>query len=105
MYRCLAAAFLVALAACDTPPIAWTDPVIIGSPVAPARLIFDSAGQSRLIRDTMPAVNPPAARGLCRSSVRIARGSVHLYAAWWAVRPDSSAILYAAPSSDSGKTW
>jgi hypothetical protein len=45
------------------------------------------------------------APGLCAGSVRATRGTHELHAAWWSVRRDSSAGLYAATSNDSGRTW
>lgn len=42
---------------------------------------------------------------MCPDSFRTAVGQHDLYGVWWSVRPDSSAILYAAVSDDSGATW
>jgi hypothetical protein len=51
---------------------------------------------------------PPDSVGLvrCRGSfaVAVARRS-DTYGVWWALRPDSSALLMAAYSSDSGRSW
>ena len=99
-------------AACERPPIDWGDPVLMAAePPTPApnleypRLTIDSTGQPHFVPGYAPPVQPPAAQGLCASSLRTIRGSAHLYAAWWAVRPDSSAVLYIGSSSDSGRTW
>jgi hypothetical protein len=95
-------ALLMALAACDVSPVEWNDPSIAAG--TDGRLTIDSAGQPRFV----PHVATPAApseKGLCASSLQFARGATHLYAAWWSVRPDSSAVLYSAQSGDSGATW
>lgn len=95
---------LIALAACDTPPVEWGDPAT--APADPGtRLTIDQAGQPRFAKDTSPEVVAPAVPGLCATSLRLVRGSSHLFAVWWSVRPDSSAALYSAQSQDSGKTW
>jgi hypothetical protein len=98
-------ALLTALAACDTSPVEWTDPVPAAQGAAAGRLTIDASGQPRFVNDSVSAATVPGAPGLCRSSLRLARGSSHLYAAWWSIRPDSSAVLYSAPSADSGATW
>jgi hypothetical protein len=42
----------------------------------------------------------------CLESIRIARaGERDVYAVWWAPRPDSTAVLFAARSSDGGQSW
>src|SRR6185503_15195095 len=105
MRRSLAVAVLLALTSCDTAAITWTDPAVITSPATGARLVIDAQGSAAFVPDSQPNVTVPDAPGLCRSSLRIARGSSHVYAVWWGVRPDSSGVLYAASSADSGKTW
>jgi hypothetical protein len=54
----------------------------------------------------LPATFPAApATGLCPTSVRIARGrGAERVAAWWAERPDRSAVLWSARSAD-GTAW
>src|SRR4051812_9064737 len=93
----------VAVAACDAPPVEWSDPQVIPD-AGGSRLVLDSAGEARFIPDSSPAPSISAA-GACRSSVRAARGKTQLRAVWWSVRPDSSAGLYMAASADSGRTW
>jgi hypothetical protein len=75
-------------AACDKPDILWDDPV--PAPQADARA-------------ALPA--PPALPGMCANTVSTARGVTKNFAAWWRVRPDSSAVLLLASSPDSGRTW
>lgn len=93
---------LLALAACDAPPIDW-DPTITPANQG-SRLVVDSAGKAGFFRDTAPAPAVPLP-GVCSSSVRAAWGTTRLRAVWWGVRADSSAVLYLAASPDSGHTW
>lgn len=102
--RVLLALFL-ALTACETSPVEWRDPEP-APPGAPAgRLVIDSSGEPRFVDEHAAVAAAPTATGLCTSSLQMARGSSHVFAAWWSVRPDSSAVLYSASSADSGVTW
>jgi hypothetical protein len=76
------------LAACEEAPIEWSAVTYPGT--------RDSLVVPRL---TLPATT------LCEQSVRVARGPNLLYATWWSVRPDSSAVLVVARSNDEGRTW
>jgi hypothetical protein len=96
---------LMALAACDTSPVEWSDPMPAARQSASATLTIDTAGQPRFAADSVAAASAPAAPGICASSLRYAHGSSHLYATWWSARADSSAVLYSASSADSGTTW
>jgi hypothetical protein len=93
---------MLAGAACDAPPVEWGDPVAIAVPPN-SRLVVD-AGQPRFVPDSSAAqsVHLP---GACQASIRGAWSATHVRAVWWGVRADSSAVLYMAASSDSGKTW
>lgn len=91
--------------ACDTPPVEWSDPTPIDGPAVPSHLTLTATGQPRMVADSAPVGTVPADPALCRSSLQTVRGSARLYAVWWSVRRDSSAVLDAAWSSDSGKTW
>jgi hypothetical protein len=93
---------VLALAACDSPPIAWKDPVATAHPADSARLAVDTSGNVRYVIDTIGA-KPPVTP--CAASVRLARGTTRTFAVWWAVRKDSSANLVVASTADSGKTW
>jgi hypothetical protein len=93
------------LAGCDAPPIEWSEPLEITVPSGESRLIVDASGHPGFAPDSILAVTAPQVPGLCRSTLTTVAGTVHLFAAWWSVRPDSSAILYSAASADSGKTW
>ena len=98
-------ALLVVLAGCGPEPVAWSDPKPIAPADGPSRLVVDSAGAARFVPDTLrPATTPPAA-GLCTTTLRTSQGRSVLFASWWGVRADSSAVLYLARSSDGGRAW
>jgi len=95
----------VTFAACDTPPIDWTDPVAVPAEQGKGnRLVVDTAGNARFVTDSSAevSINVP---GVCPASIRTARGATSFRAVWWGVRPDSNAVLFMAVSRDSGKTW
>lgn len=96
-----AAAF--AVAACDKPPVEWTDPASIAQPSAPSRLDF-AAGVPQFVVDSAPTEVLPASIGRC-DRVISRSGLRKSAAAWWSVRSDSSAVLYVSASADSGRTW
>jgi hypothetical protein len=94
------------VAACSGDDIAWTDPLTMSTASDDARLTVDSKGRARLVADTSVSATPSIDRAACASSVRAARlDDGTLAATWWALRPDSSAVLFAALSSDGGKSW
>ncbi|HVZ78567.1 MAG TPA: sialidase family protein [Gemmatimonadaceae bacterium] len=102
-----AVVILVAGAACAGPaPVAWQDATVIAASTPPAaQVAFDSAGGVTFAVRPVPPGAPdfPAA---CRASIRFAQDEAGTwYAAWWAVRPDSSAGLWASRSDDGGRTW
>lgn len=98
---------LALMAACEKPPIEWKDPLPIATPSTAAKLVVDSAGRARFIPiDSL--MSAPAGRPtepLCPASLRLTPGTVHLFAAWWRTRSDSSAVLRIARSADAGRTW
>lgn len=93
------------LEACDKPPVAWNDPVSISAPTGIADLVIDSSNAAHFAAEPRAPQTLPGAAGMCTASVRTAPGTARLYSVWWNVRPDSSAVLYSASSSDSGATW
>jgi hypothetical protein len=95
----------LAVSACDTAPIEWSDPIAVSAPDANARLRVDSAGVISFAVDSTTVMPPPAGARMCRTSLRTAVGTKAVYAAWWSVRPDSSAVLYSSRSEDRGKSW
>lgn len=91
---------------CTSAPVAWDAAVTRGGDVLPGRLVLDG-GAARFTSDTAMLVAPSIA-GACAGSVRVAlagASGVERYVAWWAPRPDSSAALVAARSTDSGRSW
>lgn len=92
------------MSACSAPPIEWDEPVALPAELSGApRLAFDA--QNRLVAAPSPPVAAPAPPGQCLASVRLARDTTgQWYAAWWALRPDSTADLVVAYSAD-GVKW
>ena len=97
------------LTGCDKPFVDWGDPEPIATVAGdrPATLTVDSTGAARFVAETSTArITPPTpAPGTCEHSLQTARGTVHAFAGWWSVRPDSSAALYVARSVDGGQSW
>jgi hypothetical protein len=96
-------AVAIAAAACDKAPVEWTDPVSIAQPAASSRLEI-AGGSPRFVADSAPMDVLPATIGRCDRVVSHS-GPGKSAAAWWSVRPDSSAVLYVSASADSGRAW
>jgi hypothetical protein len=105
--RWSALAAALAIAGCEKAPITWNDPVAIVQPAGATRLVVDANGRAKFTVDSLhdPDATTPPSSGLCQTSLVHAAGKSRLFAAWWSVRRDSSAALYAAASPDAGKTW
>lgn len=89
-----AAAVLVCVQiACSAPPVSWGE---VAYPSAPP---LGQPGPATPVATV--AIPPDACSGSLRTST--ARGA--LYGAWWRIRPDSSAVLMAGRSTDTGETW
>lgn len=97
--------FVALLVACDAPPIEWSEPVLAVVDAANTQLSVDSAGHTTFVTRAPISVTPPTAAGLCAATLQAVPSPAHVYAVWWSVRPDSSAILYAASSADSARSW
>lgn len=94
------------LGACDSSDLSWTDPRPLAPAASEGRLVVDAQGRTRLVPDSALTIRPPRTPGMCASSVRMAaQMDSSIVAVWWAVRPDSSAVLEAALSSDRGAHW
>ncbi|HEV8218569.1 MAG TPA: hypothetical protein VGP95_22115 [Gemmatimonadaceae bacterium] len=96
---------LAVLAGCEPDPVVWGDPKPIGPADGRSRLIVDTAGVARFVADTVRPSTLPAVAGLCAETLRTSQGRSLLFASWWGVRPDSSAVLYLANSPDGGRSW
>ncbi len=95
---------VLTLAGCDSPPIQWGDPVEIGGSERVA-LVVDTGGHVRADSLTAAGSHMPVPAGGCAESMRATMGAHAMRAAWWGLRKDSAAVLYAAGSADSGRTW
>ncbi len=84
-----ALATLAFAAGCSDSSLSWQE---IDYPAAP-----------ELMADSVTMLSVPA--DACPGSAVASRAGAALYAAWWRVRPDSSALLMAARSTDGGRTW
>jgi hypothetical protein len=90
MARALLFLGCVALAACAPDPVKW-EPEMRDGPALTALW-------------TPPAI--PSGTPLCTGSLVAARAKGDTaYAAWWAPRADSTALLVVARSADGGRTW
>src|SRR5690349_16168086 len=96
---------VLALGACIKPPVDWTAQRSVPLGSDSARVL---APDGTLHPDSMLAltatVTPPAGN-ICPGSLRLSRAGGSLYAAWWAVRPDSGANLLSSRSLDGGRHW
>jgi hypothetical protein len=87
---CALAVVLGALTACSQGDgVTWSDVRYVATAPIPA----PDAGAA-----TVPA-------GACPGSLRTVQAGGDTYAAWWAIRPDSSSALMTARSTDGGRTW
>ena len=104
---------VLALAACDAPPVTWEPQ----HPVARESVESADSGDASARREALAvrgdslatkalAPNDAAALQPCPGSIVVSTGRRgERYAAWWAVRRDSSALLLAAYSPDSAQGW
>jgi hypothetical protein len=81
---------MVSLVGCRQPaPVRWDGPPVSRGPTEP-----------------VPPLKVRSERHQCKATVRFVVGGDSLvYAAWWTVRRDSSALLRLARSVDGGKHW
>ena len=112
--RAAALALCCAAAACETPPVAWDEPHRSPVPTSGAALppgaVAAAAGEVDADAGLATPLPPDSAGHQCVGSVRLTRGvsasgAPETYAAWWSVRPDSSALLLVARSDDAGRSW
>jgi hypothetical protein len=91
---------VVLLSACAEPPVDWS----AERSASPADSLAALTAEGTLVPDTlMPrAARLSAPQPRCPGSLVLARAGGRLFAAWWQVRADSSALLLAARSDDGG---
>lgn len=100
-HRPLAVVVLAALAACIPQPVEWEArrQLAAGAPLVAA---LDAPALAEPADPAAAAALP----GACAGSVRGAAGAGgERYVVWWEPRPDSSARLLAARSTDGGTSW
>jgi hypothetical protein len=94
---------------CARAPVEWDGaPVAATAPLLPGVMLTPGATHGQ-----PPQLATPEARGApkherreCPGSIRFTFGGDSLvYAAWWTVRTDSSALLRVARSQDHGRRW
>jgi hypothetical protein len=103
---CLLPLLVAAATACTHDPVVWDAPVTREGDALPGRLVLDG-GAPRFTSDTAMLI-APLIDGACAGSARVALAGVsgvERYVAWWTPRPDSSAALVAARSTDGGRSW
>jgi len=121
----LSAAALLPLMACDRDPVVWNEaaeqhalvppaPAAAVAPDAAADSVLDAmlrrtvrevADSTRRAVSLPPAVLDGGGTG-CLTTVRVAAGKgAERDAAWWAARPNGSAVLLASHSADGGAHW
>lgn len=90
--------------ACAEPPIDWEAPLPIAETIPDgAQLRLDASGN--IVAEQVAPLALPTGTSQCAGSVRLARDTTgEWYAAWWAVRADSTAEIVVA-RSDSGAVW
>jgi hypothetical protein len=123
---CALSGVLATLAACDQPPVVWNESAEQQTliPPAPAAAVAPDAAADSVLRAMLrtavrrvgappaaPVASLPAAvlngggTG-CLTTVRVAAGrGAERAAAWWAARPNGSAVLLSSRSGDGGVTW
>jgi hypothetical protein len=78
---------VVAAAACSSPDITWSDVTMTNVPAEP---------------NEMTAENRPDIGAGCAASLRVSESDGSAFAAWWSVRPDSSAALLVSRAMHGG---
>jgi hypothetical protein len=106
MSRALLLFGCVLLAACTPDPVKWDSERRSDTPVAPgARLTLQGGEEPAMVAAWSPPTLPTGTPR-CEGSLVAApaRGDT-AFAAWWAPRADSSALLVVARSDDGGRNW
>ncbi|HEV7991768.1 MAG TPA: sialidase family protein [Gemmatimonadaceae bacterium] len=96
-------AMLAMVGACAASPVDWSNERSAATILSHPALRADGTLVSDTLAQLAARVEVPGPR--CPSSLVLARGGSRLFAAWWTVRPDSSARLLVARSDDGGARW
>lgn len=107
-FRRAAVALAVATTgACAEPPVRWRESATIQQPPADhLRFAVDAEGRVAWLPPEAPPPGALPSADVCPGSLRVARSvGREMYAVWWSARPDSSAALLAARSTDGGLSW
>lgn len=93
------------LSACAKSPVDWTTRRAQPLPSDSARVLLPDGTQRPDSMLALTATITPPASDICPGSLRLSRAGASLFAAWWAVRPDSGANLLSSRSLDGGRHW
>jgi hypothetical protein len=92
-----------ALACGGNAPVAWEASRSIQLTGASVAISADGNVVTDSLAPLASRMNVPVTA--CAASLRLAASGGKLFAAWWSPRPDSTALLLASVSTDSGRTW
>jgi hypothetical protein len=95
--------FAAASIACGESPVTWQESRSIQAPSS--SVAISPAGQILPDSLLLLASHVTVPGKACSGSVRLSTSSGKLFAGWWSPRADSTAVLLASVSSDSGRTW
>jgi hypothetical protein len=95
--RACACGAVLSLAACVSEPVEWGDVAYRHSQLG------DPDTRSAILSANLPTSK--LAESPCLRSIRTASAGHDLFRVWWALRADSSAVLFAQHSIDGGNTW
>jgi hypothetical protein len=103
MSRALLFAGCLVLGACAPDPVKWETP---SGSVAPGTRLTLSGGDKPVTAAAWQPPAPPSGVPICAGSLVAtpAKGDT-AYAAWWAPRADSTALLVVSRSDDGGRSW
>ncbi|HLA89417.1 MAG TPA: sialidase family protein [Gemmatimonadaceae bacterium] len=103
---CALLAAALGTAGCVKDVVSWSEETRVGGPpAASARLVLGANGAPAFVAAWTPPTTPGGST-ICPGSLAAApaRGDT-AFAAWWASRGDSTAVLVAARSNDRGRAW
>jgi len=92
---------LAAATACESPAVRWDEPVTAAGDTLGA-IAVGVTGDLVFVRASSGAYRFD---GACERSVVSARDGAFLYATWLGLRTDSTVVVLAARSADSGRSW